>query len=260
MRLAHRRTWVAGATCFTLLSCLILPAASRAQTCTADCDGNGAVTVNEIVTVLNIGLGNRPLADCRAGDSSGDGLVTVDEIVAGLNFALVGCPSVGPSATPTTTASPSPTPSTGETLRIDLGGGSGLAGSVVGVPITLSNSGGNIIATSNDITYDSALVRVAINDGPDCRINPAIGEGTVPGKMILATVLPAAGSFETLRVGVISFINANPIPDGLICTCHFRIPPAASPAEVVLSNLPGAALPDGTEPEVTGSDGVITIR
>jgi hypothetical protein len=63
-----------------------------ASACTGDCDGSGDVTVDEIITMVNIALGMRPIDDCPAGDSGGDGKVTVDEIVAAVNHALNGCP------------------------------------------------------------------------------------------------------------------------------------------------------------------------
>ena len=50
------------------------------------------VTVDEILTMVNIALGNTPVADCVAGDRNGDGTITVDEILAAVNNALSGCP------------------------------------------------------------------------------------------------------------------------------------------------------------------------
>ena len=59
--------------------------------CVGDCNADGAVTVDELVTMVNIALGNAPIANCLAGDSSGDGMITVDEIVQAVNHALNGC-------------------------------------------------------------------------------------------------------------------------------------------------------------------------
>jgi hypothetical protein len=73
---------------------LLLPLTAHAQ-CTGDCNLDGQVTVDEIVTAVNIGLGMRPVGDCLAADSSGDGQVTVDEIVTTVNNALNGCPISG---------------------------------------------------------------------------------------------------------------------------------------------------------------------
>ena len=73
------------------------PTASVAPThtpglpCAGDCNGDGDVTVDEIITLLNIALGTRPVGDCLAGDLGGDGTITVDEIVTAVNRALAGC-------------------------------------------------------------------------------------------------------------------------------------------------------------------------
>jgi hypothetical protein len=58
--------------------------------CLGDCDGDGTVTVNELLTLVNIALGNLPLSACIA-DTNGDGTVTIEEIVAAVRNALQGC-------------------------------------------------------------------------------------------------------------------------------------------------------------------------
>lgn len=67
--------------------------------CVGDCDGNGDVTVDKLITMVNIALGNEDVSSCIAGDASGDGMITVDEILAAVTNALNGCPKV--TATPT---------------------------------------------------------------------------------------------------------------------------------------------------------------
>jgi uncharacterized delta-60 repeat protein len=62
--------------------------------CTGDCDGDGMVFVNELLSMINIGLGTANVSTCEAGDPSGDGFVTVDEILTAVNHALNGCPIV----------------------------------------------------------------------------------------------------------------------------------------------------------------------
>jgi cysteine-rich repeat protein len=59
--------------------------------CPGDCNGDGQVTVDEIVTAVNIALGNAPLTQCPRADDDGDGQVTVDEIVRAVDAALNGC-------------------------------------------------------------------------------------------------------------------------------------------------------------------------
>jgi hypothetical protein len=50
------------------------------------------VTVDELLTAVNIALGTSPVEQCPAFDANGDGAVTVNEILAGVNNALNGCP------------------------------------------------------------------------------------------------------------------------------------------------------------------------
>jgi len=61
--------------------------------CTGDCDSSSAVTVNELVTLVNIALGNTPLSTCTAGDADGSGDITINEVIAATNNALNGCPA-----------------------------------------------------------------------------------------------------------------------------------------------------------------------
>jgi hypothetical protein len=59
--------------------------------CTGSCNGDGEVTVNELLTMVNIAAGSLPLAECEAGDSNHDGAITINEILAAVNNALNGC-------------------------------------------------------------------------------------------------------------------------------------------------------------------------
>jgi hypothetical protein len=67
---------------------------SPTPTCIGDCNGDSRVTVDETLTMVNIGLGTTALQTCGAGDANGDGKITVDEILASVNNALNGCSSV----------------------------------------------------------------------------------------------------------------------------------------------------------------------
>lgn len=80
------------------------PSASIAPTqtatpiaCVGDCDGDGAVTVDEIVLMVGIGLGIEGIGNCVPADLNGDGDVTVDEIVNAVTNALDGCRGLGSS-------------------------------------------------------------------------------------------------------------------------------------------------------------------
>ena len=81
------------------------------QVCTADCNGNNMVAVNELVTCVGIVLGNTDPSVCPACDGNGDGNVGIADLVGGVGNLLTGCPE--PVDTPT--PEPTETPDTTET-------------------------------------------------------------------------------------------------------------------------------------------------
>jgi hypothetical protein len=62
-----------------------------AAVCPGDCDGDGAVMVDEVVIAVNVALGTSDVDSCGAADVNGDGEVTVDEVLAGVVAVLEGC-------------------------------------------------------------------------------------------------------------------------------------------------------------------------
>ena len=87
------------------LSAGAFPLRSHAA-CVGDCDGGGDVTVNELITMVNIDLGSAALSACPAGDGDGSGDITINEIIQAVNYALGACPTN--PATPTPTVTPPP--------------------------------------------------------------------------------------------------------------------------------------------------------
>jgi hypothetical protein len=61
--------------------------------CSADCNGDGTVQIDELVRAVNIALGSTALDVCTAADRNGNGSVTIDELLAAVNAALSGCPA-----------------------------------------------------------------------------------------------------------------------------------------------------------------------
>jgi hypothetical protein len=51
------------------------------------------VTVNDLIIMVNIALGNTPLSACPIGDADGSGDITVNEIIKAVGFALTSCPT-----------------------------------------------------------------------------------------------------------------------------------------------------------------------
>jgi hypothetical protein len=59
--------------------------------CPGDCNSDTEVTVNELVFMVSIALGEDVVATCTAGDRNTDGTITIDEIILAVNAALSGC-------------------------------------------------------------------------------------------------------------------------------------------------------------------------
>ncbi len=59
--------------------------------CAGDCDGSGGVTIGELISGVNVALGNFPADRCPSFDVNGDGSVTIDELVQAVGNALRGC-------------------------------------------------------------------------------------------------------------------------------------------------------------------------
>ena len=73
--------------------------ASSLNPCAGDCHEDDSVTVDEILTMVNIALGDAPVDFCLAGDVNDDGNITVDEILTAVSNALGGCVIVPVSGT-----------------------------------------------------------------------------------------------------------------------------------------------------------------
>ena len=158
--------------------------------CHGDCGSDGAVTVDEIITGVNVALGTSVIGQCKAMDASGEGEVTVDELVGAVRNALSGCP-MGGLAGPYS-ASVSFDASHNGIINLEADANGGVTGSLVivsphansrlqqqfssgfpvnGVPVNVSGS------------YDSAggfEVEGSFVDGNDQTV-PVVISGTLPG-------------------------------------------------------------------------------
>ncbi len=59
--------------------------------CVGDCDDDGAVTINELVTLVSIALEQAPIGMCAAGNVDGNQTIAISEILAAVDSALGGC-------------------------------------------------------------------------------------------------------------------------------------------------------------------------
>ena len=86
--------------------------------CYGDCNLDGQIRINELITGVNIALGTRDLADCRSFDITLDGRVNVGELIRAVRNVIHGCipleiptATVPPTATmPTATVTETRTP------------------------------------------------------------------------------------------------------------------------------------------------------
>jgi hypothetical protein len=97
----------------------LLLIAAPAFACTGDCNGDGRVTVDELIQGVNIVLGDRPVDDCPRLDRDGDNSITVAELVDAVGALQGGCPA---PPTATATATPTATPSVSPTLDCETAG------------------------------------------------------------------------------------------------------------------------------------------
>ena len=68
-------------------------ATSTPGRCVGDCNGDGHVTVDELLAGINFALGNATVDGCHF-DLGGHDTVTVDELALAVNAAFNGCRSV----------------------------------------------------------------------------------------------------------------------------------------------------------------------
>jgi len=73
------------------LAVALAPCRVPAQ-CVGDCHNDNAVSIDELVMMVNVALDNAPMSMCDAGDANEDGAITIDEIIMGVNHAMHGCP------------------------------------------------------------------------------------------------------------------------------------------------------------------------
>ena len=88
--------WRAGALAVVgcALGVLLLGAPAQAQ-CVGDCNGDGMVAINELITGVNIALQRAAVATCASLDGDGDGRVAINELIGAVNNALRGCGFAG---------------------------------------------------------------------------------------------------------------------------------------------------------------------
>ncbi|MEO8605897.1 MAG: hypothetical protein ABI629_25225 [bacterium] len=95
-------------------------ATAAAAGCPGDCNGDGVVTIDEIISGVAIALGTKPTSVCAAFDRDADGSISINELLAAVNALLSGCPGITPSVpTPSRTATTSASSTPGAPTATD---------------------------------------------------------------------------------------------------------------------------------------------
>jgi hypothetical protein len=87
-----------------------IPGIGSAQDCIGDCNNDDVVAINELVTGVNVALGQEDLSACEAFDDGSED-VSVNVLVKAVGNAIGGCGVATPTATPEPTATATVEPS-----------------------------------------------------------------------------------------------------------------------------------------------------
>jgi hypothetical protein len=217
------------------------------------------VTVDEVLKAVNIALGAAQVSTCPLADANGDGAVTVNEIVQAVNNALYNCGTGGAGGAAGSSGGCSvglPVLAVGSTL--------GGPGATVTVPVSMSNSGNAAAAVQLDVLFTTSVLSLP-NPSAACAkpqvINTDTGQLEDDPRLAqhaLRTAQPAAGR---LRLLVVDLNGASDLlTDGALATCTFRLSTTAlagsyplSPANVAASDAAGNAL------STSGTAGAIVV-
>lgn len=171
-----------------LAAALLLGAASEsdAQSCACDCNGDGTVTIAELIRAVNISLGAQPIDNCLSADGNNSGTVAINELIRCVNASLGGCPDPVETPTFTSTRTPTNTPTPTATIGADCGNGITDAGEECddGTHCVSGDSGtlGDSCTTNDECSSETAEGSCERRSGDGCQENcmlPACGDGFV---------------------------------------------------------------------------------
>src|SRR5262249_23456619 len=140
-------------------------------------NGDGRVTVDELLNLVNSPPGNADVSSCSAGDANGDGQITIDEILTAASNALNGCGM--PGSTPTPMSAPTPTPMV-HTVVVGPGGQLTFSPDTLSIHVggtvmcTWSRSLHNVVGGSANCVADG---RFCSSDDSNCNRAPLLNSG-----------------------------------------------------------------------------------
>ena len=195
----------------------------EAQPCLGDCNGDGEVTVDDVITLVRIALELSPVDACAAGDANGDGNITIEEIVEAVLAVLHGCrfrPT--PSATPTPPALSLPPCGAQQQTTVLLSTGQGVSGPGVADPFWRFASPTPAVGPVPFTTNPSVAWAPAPSGSwwiqPDASGNPQPGPSagyvvafTIPGPLTQYTALRLVGQYAADNTVTSILLNGTPI-------------------------------------------------
>jgi hypothetical protein len=234
-----------------VVSVLLVLIATRApaQLCTGDCDHDTVVSGSELLSGVDIALGDAGLPTCAVLDLNQDGRVDIGELVSAADTSLGQCGSAPgfPNAPP-------------GVVSIDVGVAVGTAGGTASFDVRLDSGGLPVAGIQNDITFDPLTpIKATPSNRPDCTANPATGKSVFTAFQPPSCTVGV--SCTGIRVLMLSLSDLSPIPDGVVYSCRVQISPAAPDATYPLLNVNlGASDPIGTALVTLGANGSVIVN
>src|SRR5262245_48484659 len=183
-----------------LFALAVLTATHADAQCVGDCSGDGTVAINELISGVNIALGNNPLSSCPAFDVNQSGMVEINELISAVNNALNGCVVVNTPTPTITVAQGSPTPTR-----------TAVEGTPTFTPIVGADCGNGTVDFAQGETCDDGNR----DEGPEdsCPANCRIAPCERSGDTLTADVVFATDPADLLLTGLTVFVR---YPDGTV--------------------------------------------
>jgi cysteine-rich repeat protein len=219
------------------------------DSCAGDCDGNGAVSVAELVTMDNIALGNAAVSVCPAGDANDDGQITIDELITSLWSAVSTC-AIPPNGFP---------PPDG--ASVNIGSVRVPPGQSGAFDVKLHTDETHAVAAvENYIDFDTATpIAAKVNGKPDCTANPDINKGGTTFAFGPPGCSPGLNCTHVVII-VWALDNTDPIPDGAVLyTCRLDVAAAASGTHPLACAGGMGASPSGVPVGAACVDGSVIV-
>jgi uncharacterized repeat protein (TIGR01451 family) len=226
------------------------PAATRTETphpCIGDCNADGEVSIDELITLVNIDLGTLPFVECPAGDGNNDGDVTIDEILRAVNAALYGC---RPQLTPTPTPSPTVMLTLTPTVTVVPSPSATPRPSVTPVPSATASPSPTATPSPRPPTLTPAATPTVTPTRPATPTVTPTAPGTMtPTRTPTGTPRPASGLDLTIKVFRIQSLTAG--QPGSYFLSVKNVGQAAAPGPITVTD----DLPAGISLISVGGDG-----